>query len=105
MSTRNPITWPVDVFNKENLDGVRSDMTFAKNKLQGLSTKLHLWEKIKRLSYEIWDAMKLLSNKNINKLFEEGETISERSQIQQGEISDLKKSYEDKISHQNKDTE
>lgn len=49
--------------------------------------------------------MKLLSNKNINKLFEEGEAISERSQIQQGEISDLKKSYEDKISHQNKDTE
>lgn len=91
MITRNPLNAPVEnVFTKENAQSVVKDLT----------ENAHTARKfLKRMGNEIVDVFKF--SKNINKIFDDGDAISAKSQLEEDQIIILRKEYEEKIKNEN----
>jgi flavoprotein len=91
MITRNPLNAPVEnVFTKENVQSVVKDLKKNAHTVGNF---------LKRMGNEVIDIFKF--SKNINKIFDDGDVISSKSQLEEDQIIILRKEYEEKIKNEN----
>jgi flavoprotein len=91
MITRNLLNAPVEnVFTKENVQSVVKDLKKNAHTVGNF---------LKRMGNEVIDIFKF--SKNINKIFDDGDVISSKSQLEEDQIIILRKEYEEKIKNEN----